>query len=83
MRQFKSLEIKNATLIRYSRGGQYFIAVEKQWVHVFNAYTLQPLQKFKHTGVKATDIIFEENDKAFALISSCGYLGKWKIPGFQ
>jgi cilia- and flagella-associated protein 57 len=29
LRKLKSLEIKNATLLKYSRGGQYFFALEK------------------------------------------------------
>ena len=82
LRQIKSLDVKNATLIRYSRGGQYFFAVEKQWIYVFNSYTFQLIEKFKHTGIKATEIVFADHDKAFAIVSSCGYIGKWKIPGF-
>lgn len=82
MRQYKCLEIKNATLIKYSRGGQYFFAVEKQWIYVFNAYTLQQIDKIKHNGIKATELVFDEQDRAFSLVSSCGFIGKWKIPGF-
>lgn len=52
-------------------------------MHVFNAYTLGLVHKFKHTGVKAIEIVFAEHDRAFAIVSSCGFVGKWKIPDFQ
>jgi hypothetical protein len=29
------------------------------------------------------EIVFAEHDKAFAIVSSCGFVGKWKIPDFQ
>lgn len=83
LRQFKSLDVKNATLIRYSRGGQFFFAIEKQWIYIYNAYTLALIEKIKHQGVKAIEIVFAELDKAFAIVSAEGYIGKWKIPGFQ
>jgi cilia- and flagella-associated protein 57 len=82
LRQYKCLEIKNASLIKFSHGGQYFFAVEKQWIYIYNAYTLQLIDKVKHQGVKATELVFNEHDRAFALVSTCGYVGKWKIPGF-
>jgi hypothetical protein len=51
-------------------------------VHVFNAYTFEPLTKLKHNGAKALDIVFAEHDHAVALICSDGFVGKWRIPGF-
>jgi hypothetical protein len=69
-------------LIKYSKGGQYFFAIEKQWIHIFNAYTLVEIAKIKHSGVKATELVFAEHDHAFAIVSSCGFVGKWKIPDF-
>jgi hypothetical protein len=26
--------------------------------------------------------VFAEHDRAFAIVSSCGFVGKWKIPDF-
>lgn len=83
LRQYKSLDIKNASLIRYSRGGQYFFAVERLWIHCFNAYTLELVSKFKHNGTKALDMVFAEHDRAVALFANDGYIGKWKMPGFN
>ena len=52
LRLIKSIDLRNASLIKYSKGGQYFFAIEKTTVYIFNAYTFVELHKF---GVDATN----------------------------
>jgi len=45
LRKLKSIDLRNCNLIKYSKGGNYFFAVEKSTITVFNAYTFVELHK--------------------------------------
>lgn len=44
LRVSATVDLRNAYLIKYSTGGQYFFAVERTTVHIYNAYTMQKLK---------------------------------------
>ena len=83
LRKIKQLDVRNCNLLRYSRGGQYLLATNKQFVHIFNAYTFVELQKVHTDSAKIVDIVFAELDKAFAVLGVNGYIGKWRLPTFE
>ena len=84
LRLIKSIDLRNASLIRYSKGGQYFFAVEKTTIYVYNAYTFVELQKLPvdATNGKVLGLVFADQDKAFAVVSSCGLIGRYSLPKF-
>ena len=83
LRKLKSLEIRNANIIKYSRGGHYFFAIEKQNIFVFNAYTFVELRKIVVTAPRIFNLVFADMDKAFAVVGGDGYLNRWKLPSFE
>ena len=82
LRKLKSLEIRNANIIKYSRGGHYFFAIEKHNISVFNAYTFVELRKIVVTAPRIFSLVFADMDKAFAVVGGDGYLNRWKLPSF-
>ena len=82
LRLVKSIDLRNASLIRYSKGGQYFFAIEKSTIYIYNAYTFVELHKFgvDATNGKILDLVFADQDKAFAVVSSCGLIGRYMLP---
>ena len=46
LRKLKSIDLRNAYIIKYSKGGSYFFAVEKQSIYIYNAYTLVQLKNW-------------------------------------
>jgi len=83
LRKLKSIEIRNANIIKYSRGGHYFFAIEKQNISVFNAYTYVELRKIVVTAPRIFNLVFADMDKAFAVVGGDGYLNRWKLPSFE
>ena len=68
LRKLKSIELRNAYLIKYSRGGQYFFAIEKKSIYVYNAYTFNELRKIDVITPKIYSLVFADLDKAFAAV---------------
>ena len=60
LRKLKSIELRNAYIIKYSKGGHYFLAVEKQSIYVFNAYTMVQLGKIDFSTPKIFSLVFAE-----------------------
>jgi WD40 repeat protein len=83
LQELRSIEIRNSPLIKYSRGGQYFFAVNKQFISIFNAYTFVELDKIHIDTNKVLSIAFADLDRAFAVLGQKGYIGKWKLPSFE
>jgi hypothetical protein len=83
LRKLKNIELRNAYLIKYSKGGQYFFAIEKQTIFVYNAYTFTELKRISIDTPKVFNLVFADLDKAFAVVGANGYLGRWKLPSFE
>lgn len=83
LRKLKNIDLRNAYLIKYSKGGQYFFAVEKQTIYIYNAYTFVKLWDFTVNTPKIFGIVFADLDKAFAVVGANGYIGRWKLPSFD
>ena len=83
LRKLKSIELRNAYLIKYSRGGQYFFAIEKKSIYVYNAYTFNELRKIDVITPKIYSLVFADLDKAFAVVGADGFMGRWKLPSFE
>ena len=82
LRKLKSIELRNAYVIKYSKGGHYFFAVEKQSIYIFNAYTFVELHKIDVVSPKIFGIVLSDMDKAFAAVGANGFIGRWKLPSF-
>lgn len=83
LRKLKGIELRNAYLIKYSRGGQYFFAIEKKSIYVYNAYTFNELKKISVVTPKIYSLVFADHDKAFAVVGADGFVGRWKLPSFE
>ena len=83
LRKLKSIELRNAYLIKYSRGGHYFFAVEKKSIFVYNAYTFNELRKIDVNTPKVFSLVFADLDRAFAVVGADGFIGRWKLPSFE
>ena len=75
--------MRNAQLIKYSKGGQYFFAVEKQTLYCYNAYTFVEIKRIALETPKVFNLVFADLDKAFAVVGANGYVGRWKLPSFK
>ena len=85
LRKIREIDLRNASILKYSKGGQYFFALEKNTIYIYNAYTFVELHKF---GVDASqgkiqNIVFADLDKAFAIVSSCGLVARYNLPKFD
>lgn len=83
LQKLKEIELRNAYLIKYSKGGQYFFAVEKQSIYIYNAYTFVEMHKIIIDTPKVFGLVFADLDKAFAVVGANGFLGRWKLPSFE
>ena len=83
LRKLKSIDLRNAYIIKYSKGGSYFFAVEKQSIYIYNAYTLVQLKKLDFGTPKIFNLVFADLDKAFAVVGTNGYIGRWRLPSFK
>lgn len=70
-------------MIKYSKGGQYFFAVEKQTLFCYNAYTFVEIKRINLDTPKVFNMVFADLDKAFAVVGANGFLGRWKLPSFK
>lgn len=77
LRVAHTIELRSAYIIKYSAGGHLFFAVEAATVHIFNAYTLQKLAVQTIPDVSVRSLVLAPQDKAFAVLGSQGYIGKW------
>lgn len=60
------------------------IAVDKEGLHAYNAYTLKPINKIiRIAGEKVTDLVFSDLDKCFAICGSKGRISRWELPSFN
>ena len=87
LRKLKNIELRNAYLIKYAKGGQYFFAVEKSSVthsaiYIYNAYTFVEVRKIEVATPKIFSLVFADLDKAFAVVGANGFIGRWKLPSF-
>ena len=83
LRKLKSIELRNANIIKYSSGGHYFFATEGSNIHIYNAYTFTSLKKIVVNTSKIFGLVFADLDKAFAAVGADGYLNRWKLPSFD
>ena len=83
LRKLKSIELRNCNLIKYSKGGNYFFAIEKSNITVFNAYTFVEIHKMTINTTRIFSLVFADLDKAFAVIGADGFMNRWKLPSFE
>ena len=41
IRCFRTLDVKHATFLRFSTGGQWFVATDARCIYLYNSYTLE------------------------------------------
>ena len=77
LRVSNTIDLKSAYLIKYSTGGQYFFAIEQSTVHIYNAYTFEWIYNTNVPDPLIKSLAFSHMDKAFAVLGSQGYIGRW------
>lgn len=83
LRAYKTLEVKNCSLMRFNPGGNYFFVADGKNLQIYNSYTLLKVHQLKTTTEGIADIVFGERDSQFALITPDGFIGKYRLPNFQ
>ena len=83
LRNLRKIELRNAHIIKYSKGGHYFFAVEKQSIYVYNAYTFTQQRRIESNSQKLFSLVLADNDKMFAVMGANGFIGCWKLPSFR
>jgi hypothetical protein len=56
-------------LAKYSTGGQYFFAIERSTIHIYNAYTFMKITEIKVEATNIISLVFSQHDRAFAVVS--------------
>lgn len=80
--EYRDLNLKNVTLLKFSRGGQYLAAAQKKpnsshyKIFILNSYTLEVVDDYPAHTNKCTDMVWGYHDEA---LYSCGEDGLLKI----
>ncbi len=58
LQQTYSIDMRGVYLAKYSTGGQYFFAVERSNIHIYNAYTFVKLTQLRIEATKILNLVF-------------------------
>lgn len=86
LKQFNSHEHKNTKRIRFSQGGQYYVAIDGKRMRVFSTYSLEEVRSLQIPPSPISTISFNYNDSRLVFISEDGQiqsfdLEEWKKVG--
>jgi WD40 repeat protein len=81
--QTNQIETRGVYFSKYSSGGQYFFAVERSNLFVYNAYTFVKIQTLRVDTQKVLNIVFSQYDRAFAVLGADGWIGRYALPSFK
>lgn len=79
LRDFRSLEHRNCSKLKFSNGGQFLVIVEQKFFFVYASYTLEKLAQNKCPSPSVTSIDFNDKDTAFGMVSSDGFIYRFDI----
>lgn len=84
LRAINSLQIANAHILKYSRGGHLLFVVDKNGIRAYNSYTLKPASDIiRRDGLKLTELVFADLDRAFAIVHTNGKVERFLLPCFS
>lgn len=73
--------------MKFSSGGHFFACVEDKHIIIYNAYTLKKLKSIEMINApektEITQLIFNNKDVSLAVCGSNGYIGRWRLPGYE
>lgn len=82
IKTFRNVEIKHCNRIKFSNGGQYFVAVDQRHVYMYHSYTLKRLGgKEQIQSTQISDIVWNQDDTCVALVALDGYIYRFKTVG--
>jgi hypothetical protein len=81
--QTNQIETRGVYFAKYSTGGQYFFAVERSNLYVYNAYTFVKIQTLRVDTLKVINIVFSQFDRAFAVLGADGWIARYALPTFK
>lgn len=77
LRHFRNIEVKNCSKMKFSNGGQYFVAVHDEYILIYQSYTLERLHKFPSLSKNIHEIKFSARDECMAAVTKEGYIYRW------
>jgi hypothetical protein len=79
LRDYRSLDHRNAYRLRFSQGGQYLLVVEPKNFFIYASYTLERLAQSKSPSTQITHIAFNQGDTQFAMVSADGFVYRYDL----
>lgn len=82
LRDFRTLDIKNCTKLKFSNGGHYLVIVDQKQLWLYSSYTLELVDKQKCPSQNISKIEFNEKDTCLVIVSNDGFLYRWDLVNF-
>ena len=83
LRDFRTLDIKNCTKMKFSNGGHFFVAVDQKYLYIYSSYTLELVTtRQKCPSQNISNISFNEKDTCLVIVSNDGFVYRWDLISF-
>lgn len=79
IRAVKEIPIKNCTAVRFSHGGQYFVAANNNSVQVYTTYSNVMIASLRGHTNRVTSIAWKPDDKKLVTCGLDGSIFTWQI----
>ena len=78
---FKSFGHRSATVVKFSRGGQYWLCCSENMLYVYDTYRCTQLLMMNKHKAAITDACFTDNDSEVVTVSKDGYVYRSVVHG--
>ena len=78
---FKSFGHRSATVVKFSRGGQYWLCCSENMLYVYDTYRCTQLLMMNKHKAAITDACFTDNDSEVVTVSKDGYVYRSVVLG--
>ena len=78
---FKSFGHRSATVVKFSRGGQYWLCCSETMLYVYDTYRCTQLLMMNKHKAAITDACFNDNDSEVVTVSKDGYVYRSVVHG--
>ena len=68
--------------MKFSNGGQFFVAADQKFIYIFASFTLELLNRQKCPSQNISSINFNEKDTCLVIVSNDGFLYRWDLISF-
>ena len=82
LRDFRILDHKNVSKMKFSNGGQFLVIVEQRMFYIYSSYTLELLTKNKSASTTISSISFNTNDTGMAMTAE-GFVSRYDLVNFK